>query len=49
MAATEAIISTWHPGYLQQGGSFVITKTCAKSLLIRMNRNNIKEATFRLL
>ena len=38
MAAAEAIISTQHPGYLQeQGGSFVVTKTWAKLLLIRMN------------
>ena len=38
MAAAEAIISTRQPGYLQeQGGSFVVTKTWAKSLLIRMN------------
>ena len=32
MAAAEVIISTRHPGYLQeQGGSFVVTKTWAKS------------------
>ena len=36
MAAAEAIISTRHPGHLQ-GGSFVVTKTWAKSLLIKMN------------
>ena len=38
MAAAEAIISTRHPGYLQeQGGFFVVTKTWAKSLLIQIN------------
>ena len=38
MAAAEAIISTRHPGYLQeQDSSFVVTKTWAKSLLIKMN------------
>ena len=38
MAAAEAIISTRHPGYLQeQGGFFVVTKIWAKSLLKRMN------------
>ena len=38
MAAGEAIICTRHPGYLQeQGGSFVVTKTWAKSLLIQIN------------
>ena len=36
MAAAEAIISTRHPGHLQ-GGSFAVTKTWAKSLLIKMN------------
>ena len=37
MAAAEAIICTRHPGYLQeQGGSFVVTKTWAKLLLIWM-------------
>ena len=36
--AAEAIICTQHPGYLQeQGGSFVVTKTWTKSLLIQMN------------
>ena len=38
MAAAEAIISMRHPGYLQeQGGFIVVTRTWAKSLLIRMN------------
>jgi len=35
MTAAEAIISMRHPGYLQeQGGSFVVTMTWVKSLLI---------------
>ena len=46
MAAAEAIISTRHPGYLQeQGGSF-------KSLLIRMNfvkrKSSMQEKCFLL-